>query len=98
MKIFSKHERQALLAEFRTSGKAGTEFCREKGIKVATFYNWRKSEKQTRKSEFVKINNHLDGVLSAKIILEKNGWRIILPSDQKSIRTIFNALGLLHAD
>ena len=61
MTIFSKHEREQILEEFRASRKTGTEFCKERGIKVATFYSWRKSQKQKRKSEFVKINRHLGG-------------------------------------
>ena len=102
MNTFSKEEREALMTEFQASGLTGADFCKLKGIKKTTFYSWKQIERKAnlpkQNKDFIKVNHHLDAILSPKLILEKDGWKITLPNDPATIRTIFNALGLIHAD
>jgi len=50
-KSTSKQERALYIEEYYKSGLSKTKFCREKGLRLETFYNWFSSAKLKEKSK-----------------------------------------------
>ena len=69
-KTFTDSQKQALIQEWRESGKTKLDFCKERDLKYFTFVNWSSDKKKTNKpvsaSPFipVKVSQNSDALFA----------------------------------
>ena len=78
LKRYSMEDRERLIKEQAQSGLTKEAFCKERGIKLSTFYGWRKKKGgnlASRRQSFAEVD--LSGYAQAAVeVLLSNGARI----------------------
>ena len=81
-------EREALVRQWRESGKKMSDWCRERQIPITTFCGWAypkrslKRNKIIARSDFTELKNELP---TAKVIIEWRGSKIHIEAETASV-------------
>ena len=84
----TRQEREALVKQWRASGKKMTAWCSEQQIPVTTFCGWAypkrslKRNKIIARSDFTELKNELP---TAKVIIEWRGCKIHIEAETASV-------------
>ena len=97
---YSIEDRERIIEEHKRSGLSKIDFCKERGIKLTTFYGWTKKKrsfkKQKKKKSFFKeVSLPVAGAAPVEITLP-NGTRISIRHTQSKelismVRGVINA-------
>lgn len=74
---------EGVIGKWRLSGLSGRQFCRQEGIAVASFYNWRKkladekANKEPEVSDFLEVSISGTAASSAPVELTLNRGSVI---------------------
>jgi hypothetical protein len=80
-------EREALVRQWRESGKKMSDWCRERQIPITTFCGWAYRKKRPNRntivsrSDFTELKNEVSG---AKVLIEWLGCKIHIDSQNAS--------------
>lgn len=75
---YSREEKDALTAEWQTSGTSRNAFAQQHGLSTQTFINWTKENRAAEK-KFVELPVREKNGAGESLTVEKGSIRIILP-------------------